>query len=402
MLKTDILIIGCGIIGLSIARELHHRHPDDLKIILLEKEKMLACHASGRNSGVLHAGFYYTPDSLKARLTAMGNKLITDYCFESGLAINRCGKVVVAKDEAELNTLYELKARGNKNGVVLYLVDEKELQDIEPNARTFHKALFSPNTSTINPKELVNHIAGRLEEQKNVQVLLNQEFIGLSNPSTVQTKSEKIHFDYLINASGLYTDKVAQRFGAGSKFSLLPFKGIYLAYSNNSIISKHIYPVPDLKNPFLGVHFTITVDGKVKIGPTAIPALWRENYQGLANFKLREFLEVITSEARLFYSNNFGFRSIALEEMKKYVKRYLIQKASLLVKHIDVSGFKNYLEPGIRAQLFDREKMELVMDFVIEHKDNSTHILNAVSPALTCAFSFSQYVVDEIEERLIG
>jgi L-2-hydroxyglutarate oxidase LhgO len=399
MLKTDILIVGCGIIGLSIARELRLRFPD-LSLILLEKEKTLACHSSGRNSGVLHAGFYYSPDSLKARLTAQGNKLLTDYCLEYGLAINRCGKVVVTKHEAELASLYELKSRGDRNGVTLHLVDEKELQAIEPNAKTFHNALFSPATSTVNPKEVVFHIAERLREQRDVQILLNQRFINITGQSTANTGTEKIQFKYLINASGLYTDKVAQQFGVGHQYTLLPFKGLYMAYSDSSVIGRHIYPVPNLKNPFLGVHFTITVDGKVKIGPTAIPAFWRENYHGLDNFRLNEFLETVTSEARLFYLNNFGFRDIAFEEMKKYFKPYLIQQASALVKKIDLSGFKNYLEPGIRAQLVDKEKMELVMDFIVKHSDNSTHILNAVSPALTCAFSFSRYVVDEVQTRL--
>lgn len=398
MLKTDILVIGCGIIGLSIARELGNRYPD-LKIILLEKEKMLACHGSGRNSGVLHAGFYYTPDSLKARLTARGNKLLTDYCLESGLAINRCGKVVVAKDEAELKTLYELKTRGDKNGVVLYLVDEKELEDIETNARTFQKALFSPNTSTINPKELVCHIAGRLEEQERVKVLLDQKFVDISKSSLAKTRTEKIQFNYLVNASGLYTDKVAQKFGVGQKFSLLPFKGLYLAHNDNSVINRHIYPVPNLNNPFLGVHFTKTVTGNVKIGPTAIPAFWREHYNGLSNFNLKELFEVFSSEAALFYSNTLGFRNIAFEEIKKYNRKNLIQQASSLVKKINISNFGSYLEPGIRAQLLDKEKKQLVMDFVVEHTDNTTHILNAVSPALTCAFSFSEFVVDEIEKK---
>ncbi len=158
MITTDILIVGGGIVGVSIAKELASRYPD-LNITLLEKEAAVARHASGRNSGVLHAGFYYSPDSLKAKFTVEGNKLLTDYCLKHNLTINRCGKIVVAKDAEELEGIFELKRRGDKNGVTLEIVDEKRLTELEPNARTFDKALYSPTTSVVNPTEVVEHIA---------------------------------------------------------------------------------------------------------------------------------------------------------------------------------------------------------------------------------------------------
>ncbi len=397
MIKTDILIVGGGIIGLSIARELYNRHPY-LKITLIEKEATLACHASGRNSGVLHAGFYYTPDSLKSRFTVEGNKLLTDYCLKNNLSINRCGKVVVARDEQETEGILELKRRGDTNGVDLELIDEKRLEALEPNARTFDKALYSPTTSVVNPTEIVEHLADSLRGKVNI--LLNEKFIKREDASTISTGTQKIQFKYLINSAGLYADKIAHQFGIGQKYTLIPFKGLYMEYKDSGLIRKHIYPVPNLKNPFLGVHFTITISGKVKIGPTAIPAFWRENYEGVSNFNLNEFLEVLFHEAKLFFTNAFNFRSLTFEEFKKYYRNYFIQQATHLVKRIDINKFGNYLTPGIRAQLLDTKEMKLVMDFVVEHGENSTHVLNAVSPAFTSALSFSKFIVDEIENAV--
>lgn len=397
MITTDIVIVGAGIVGLSIARELNARYPD-LKITVIEKETSLACHTSGRNSGVLHAGFYYTPDSLKARFTAEGNKLLTEYCLKNNLSINRCGKIVVAKDEKETEDIYELKRRGDKNGVELELIDEKRLAELEPNAKTCHVALSSPATSVVNPKEIVEHIAYTLKGKVNI--ILDQKFIKRDDHSTIKTSTQKIRFKHIINSAGLYADKIAHQFGAGLTYTLIPFKGLYMEYKDYHITQKHIYPVPNLKNPFLGVHFTKTAGGKVKIGPTAIPAFWRENYGGLSNFNGKEFMGIALHEARLFCTNAFGFRNLTLEEIRKYNRNYFIQQATALVKKIDITKFGNYLNPGIRAQLLNKENMKLEMDFVIEHGENSTHILNAVSPAFTSAFSFSKFIVDKVEKAV--
>jgi L-2-hydroxyglutarate oxidase LhgO len=185
----------------------------------------------------------------------------------------------------------------------------------------------------------------------------------------------------------------------GLEYTLIPFKGFYLDYKDDDIVNRHIYPVPDLNEPFLGLHFTKTVGGKVKVGPTAIPSLWRENYDGLSNFSLKELMEILATEIRLFVANSFGFRKNVLREMKKYSRSSLMKQAAGLVKTIDPDKLGDYSTPGTRAQLLDREKMRLTMDFVVEYGENSTHILNAVSPAFTCAFSFSRFIVDEINSR---
>ncbi len=391
MHKTDFLIVGGGIIGLSIGRELVRRFPGS-RLVILEKENEVAFHASGRNSGVLHAGFYYSSDSLKARFTLAGNQALTSYCLENGLPINRCGKVVVATNESEIEGIYELKRRGDRNGVDVRLIDEKELNEIEPNARTQDRALFSPTTSTVNPKLVCRHIAARFPI--NVQLLFERRFMGREKDHAI-TNKEKIQYRYLFNAAGLYADHVARHFGAGRDFTMIPFKGIYLGYRDDNLLQRHVYPVPNLRNPFLGVHFTKTVDGHVKIGPTAIPAFWRENYDFAGRFNLREFGEILSREAKLFLLNRFNFRRLAFEEMRKYQRGFFIAESRKLLKRLDPARFGDYTQPGIRAQLLNLKTDELVMDFLIEHAEDSTHVLNAVSPAFTSAFSFAARIVEE-------
>jgi (S)-2-hydroxyglutarate dehydrogenase len=396
MRQADIAIVGGGIIGLSIARELTKRYPGT-RLAVLEKEAATAAHASGRNSGVLHAGFYYTADSLKARFTRAGNRALTEYCLEHGLRINRCGKVVVAATAQEVEGILELKRRAERNGVALRLIDPQELNEVEPNARTVDKALFSPTTATVDPQEICAHIASRFP--RRVELVLGRRFVDRAQ-GAVLTDRGRIECRYVFNAAGLYADRVAQAFGAGRDYTMIPFKGIYLRYRDDDLLQRHVYPVPDLRNPFLGVHFTKTVDGHVKIGPTAIPAFWRENYDFRHRFDAREFAEIMRKEAYLFLTDRFHFRRLALEEMRKYHRATYIRASRRLLKRLDPGRFGEYTRPGIRAQLLNLKTNELVMDFLVEHADRSTHVLNAVSPAFTCAFSFAEHLVAEAAPHL--
>ncbi len=390
----DYLIIGGGIIGLAIARELNMRFPNS-KIAVLEKEADVAYHSSGRNSGVLHAGFYYTADSLKAKFTRDGNKQLREYCYANNLKINECKKVVVAKDESELPSLFELDKRGKTNGVDVKIIDENELFEIDPNVKTFKHALYSPNTATVDPVEVNQAIKNELKS-KGVEFFFGEGYESRIEGNTIKTtKGNLISATKLINSAGLYADKVAKDFGFSEKYTIIPFKGVYLKYhGKDKPVSTNVYPVPNLKNPFLGVHFTVTVDGSVKIGPTSMPAFWRENYQGFDQFSASEAFNVLTWEARLFLSNAFGFRSLAIDEIKKYNMKYFAGLAENLVKKLDVKGFDEWGKPGIRAQLLNKQTKELVMDFVVEGDNNTIHVLNAVSPAFTCSFPFAKWVVD--------
>lgn len=397
MKSFDYLIVGGGIIGLSIARELKNRYPER-SICILEKESDVAYHSSGRNSGILHAGFYYTANSLKARFTKEGNAEMTKYCDENGLKINKCGKVVVATNEEELHGLIELKRRALENGVGLDWMNESEMKLIDPNIKTYKRALFSPTTSSVDPVEICQMIKGDVT-QKGVKIMYDTKYKSKSN-NKIRTNKGTFTCRYFINAAGLYADKVSKDFDFGKKYTIIPFKGIYLEYGKNKEdILTNIYPVPNLANPFLGVHFSKSVDGSIKIGPTAIPAFWRENYSGLKNFKIDEFVNILFYETKLFVTNSFKFRSLVYEEIKKYMKSYFINLSLKMVKQVDRKGFGQYIRPGIRSQLLNKETLKLEQDFIVEGDHKSYHILNAVSPGFTCAFPFSRYVVNDILQK---
>lgn len=390
----DYLIIGGGIVGLSISRELITRFPDS-KIAVLEKEPDVAYHGSGRNSGVLHAGFYYSADTLKAKFTRDGNRQLREYCYANNLKINECKKVVVAKDESELPALFELEKRGKVNGVEVKIIDTKELFEIDPNVKTFEHALYSPSTATVDPSEISQAIKNELRA-KGTEMFFGEGYKSRLEGNNIKTTlGNRFSATKIINAAGLYADKVAGDFGYSEKYTIIPFKGVYLKYHGNEIpVRTNVYPVPNLKNPWLGVHFTVTVDGTVKIGPTSTPAFWRENYHGFDNFRFGEMMSILSWEALLFFTNSFGFRNISLDEIKKYNRTYFAGLAQELVHKIDPKGFTEWGKPGIRAQLLNKQSRELIMDFVVEGDNDSVHVLNAVSPAFTCCFPFASWVVD--------
>jgi len=389
----DYLIIGGGIIGLNIAKTLKEKKPTS-KIIVIDKEPKIGMHSSGRNSGVLHAGFYYSADSLKAKFTRDGNKAMHEFCELRGIPINKCSKVVIATNEDELKGLEELKKRGDTNGVELHWIREEELNTKYPNIKTYKKALYSPTTATVNPKELTLEFAKAVEEM-GVTILTNTAYKKRISKTEIATSQGSIQCKKVINCAGLYADKIAKEYGFSKDYVIIPFKGIYLKDKDNlGNLSTNVYPVPNLANPFLGVHYTLTVKDEAKIGPTAIPAFWRENYQGLDNFKLDEMIQILFYETKLFFTNAFGFRSLAYSEVKKYIKSHLINLAKILTKNMSHKGYTTWSTPGIRAQLLNTKTLELVQDFVVEGDENSVHVLNAVSPAFTSSIPFSKWVVE--------
>ncbi|MDH4185514.1 MAG: L-2-hydroxyglutarate oxidase [Nitrospira sp.] len=395
---TDFLVIGGGVIGLNVARSLKRMFPDT-RVIVIEKEASCGLHASGRNSGVLHAGFYYSPDSLKAKFTRDGNAQLTAYCREKGIPLNRCGKLVVAKDVTELPALDELLKRGKANDIKLEELSEQDARKIEPRAKTYQRALFSPTTSTVNPNTVLQTmVADAIVD--GVEIKRGVAFVGKTG-RTVQTTECQYEAGYVVNAAGLYADQIARQFGFSERYRILPFKGLYL-YSDEppGALRTNIYPVPDLRNPFLGVHFTVTNEGKAKIGPTAIPAMWREQYAGISRFSLAEFIEIAGRGLSLLGNAGFEFRRLAIEEVKKYSRRRMVRLAGELVEGVRLEHYSKWGKPGIRAQLLDIKKRRLEMDFVLEGDDRSMHILNAVSPAFTCSLPFSQYVCDRIEQAV--
>jgi (S)-2-hydroxyglutarate dehydrogenase len=398
VISTDFLILGGGIIGLSVARELKRRFPGT-DVTLLEKEVGCGLHASGRNSGIIHAGFYYSADSLKAKLTRAGNQAMIDYCEAKRIPVNRCGKLVVAKDETDFRQLDELLRRGVANGVPLENLTVEDARKLEPRVKTYQRAIFSPSTASANPRRVMEEMIGDAKKE-GVTIRTGVRYLRSQN-GVVVTSQASFTAAHVVNASGLYADKIALDFGFSETYRILPFKGLYL-YSNEppNAFRTNIYPVPDLRNPFLGVHFTVKEDGRAKIGPTAIPALWREQYRGFDNFKFGEFIEVLFREAGLMLSSTFDFQKLALEEVQKYSRPRLVAMASKLAHGVRSEHYRRWGEPGIRAQLLDIKKRKLEMDFVIEGDAHSTHLLNAVSPGWTCAIPFARYAVDQIKTAM--
>jgi len=396
---TDFLIIGGGIIGISIARELRLRHPA-ATVTVLEKESACGRHASGRNSGVLHAGFYYTADSLKARFTRDGNAALRGYCREKGLPLNECGKLVVARSPADHPQMDELLRRGAANGVTLESITEAEARRIEPRVKTCERAVWSPNTATADPVAVLAAMRDDAERE-GVRFAMGTAFRRLRG-NELETSQGRWSAGYVVNSAGLQADRIARQFGFSQHYTILPFKGLYL-YTDEPAgsLRTNIYPVPDLRNPFLGVHFTVTVDGRAKIGPTAIPAFWREQYAGVAGFNFYDLVEITRLQLGLLFYAGFEFSRFALEELAKYNRRHLVSLARQLAEGVRVNDYRRWGRSGIRAQLLDTRTKRLEMDFVLEGDDRSMHVLNAVSPGWTCSIPFAQHVVDEID-RLRG
>lgn len=393
--SIDVTIIGGGIVGLGIGVALLRKRPA-LKVVVLEAESKLAQHGSGRNSGVLHAGFYYSPDSLKAQLTRRGNEMLRKMCHDEGIPLRECGKVVVTRNVEETQRLNGLYSRAIANGVDVRMINSRELSEIEPLARTNEVALWSPNTAVANPTgvtEMMAHVFTRMGGETR----FNHKAKCIDGSDVILESQEKIPSGHVVNAAGLYADKLAHTVGVGTKYTILPFKGLYL-YGNKQAppLARHVYPVPDPRNPFLGVHLTVTSDGYTKIGPTAIPALSRLNYSKFGSIRLDELFSISTTLPRFLMSKHHDGLGLIKSEFPKYLRKVLVEKATELVPTARIDQFTQWGKSGIRAQLFNLSEKKLEMDFVVEVADRQTHVLNAVSPAWTSSLSFGEHVADQV------
>lgn len=393
----DFVIIGSGVVGVSIGAELLRRDPKR-RVVIVEKEASAGLHASGRNSGVIHAGFYYSPDSLKARLTRDGNTQLREFAQHRGLRIQNTGKVVVAQNAGDVPKIHELHLRGLANGVDVEVVSESDLHRLEPMAKTHEVALWSPNTGVGDPMDFMDEFTKEFLELGG-EVSFGTLVSGFSG-NRLETSEGEFHAGHIINASGLYADKIAEMFGFGSRYTMLPFLGLYIyAPKLRGTLARHIYPTPDPRNPFLGVHLTTTVDGSVKVGPTAIPVLSREQYSLTSGFNSKEFFQILGTYPKFALSPHHDVLSLLRTELPKLSRRVLVRQAKKLAPSIKLEDFTQVGKPGIRAQLFDLKEKKLEMDFVVEGDANSTHVLNAVSPAWTSCISFSKFVVDRMQEK---
>lgn len=391
----DVAVIGGGIVGLALADAWLAAHPGS-RVVVFDKEERLAEHASGRNSGVLHAGFYYAPDSLKAQLTRRGNQLLRAFCVERGVPVRETGKVVVTTSPEQVSRLDDLYARGQANGVPLEMVDESGLRELEPLARTHERALWSPSTAVADPVAVVEALAARVRERGG-EVRLGTPVVE-AGPGWIRTPHQRFQIGHTINAAGLYADRVARWFGVGEDYAMLPFKGLYW-YSNwpAGRLQRHVYPVPDPRNPFLGVHLTVTVRGRTKVGPTAIPSLWREDYRGVRGIRPAEMAGIARLYPRFLRSPHHDVPGLVRTELPKYSRRRLVSQARALVPSVRAEDFRERGRVGVRAQLLHVPSGRLEMDFVVRPGGRSTHVLNAVSPAWTSSLAMAEWIVERIE-----
>jgi len=402
MTQPDFLIIGAGIVGLSIARELKRRQPS-AEVVVLEKEPVPGRHSSGRNSGVLHSGIYYSENSLKARVCRQGAVEMAEFCTSRGLPLRRLGKILVPVSEADGPQLDLLERRAAANGVTAERLDHASLKALEPEARSATgEALFVPSTAVGDSAAVMAQMVVEAG-QEGISILTNARIGEVDAVQRRLVLGDGARFDYghVVNAAGLHADSVAHRFGVGKNLTLLPFKGLYwkLDPAAGFDIRHLIYPVPDLRVPFLGVHTTTSTDGTIYLGPTAVPAFGRENYRWLEDVSAADLPRILGLLGRQFLTNSEGFRRLALLEGPRYFKTFFAKAARALLPRLRPEHLLPTSKVGIRAQMFDRETGRLVTDFLVESEENSTHVLNAISPAWTSAFPFARYVVDDYIEK---
>lgn len=396
MNEYEYLIVGAGVIGTATARALAERGVRSIAV--LEKEAAPAVHTSGRNSGVLHSGINPKPGGMKARFCVEGNRRLKEFCLNKKLPMQECGTVVVASNPSEIGVLEELLKRGTANGVQgLVIVDQKGLKNLEPNAIGL-AALHAPSGGIASGREVTKALAADAKE-KGVSFFFDQKVIGIEPQGekyVVITSRGKFLCSRLLNCAGLQADQVAHLMDVGMDYRLIPFRGEYYRIhpSKAGLVKSMVYPAPDLRYPFLGVHWTKTVDGDLKIGPNAIIALGRESYSRWA-VGLADTIDMIFSPHFFNMVRSSDFRSVARQQIAvSFSRTRFVEDAKKLVPNVDVSDFEPW-KSGIRAQLVKSDGT-MVDDIVAEKKGATLHVLNAVSPGFTCSLPFADHLADQL------
>ncbi|MBA2285681.1 MAG: L-2-hydroxyglutarate oxidase [Ktedonobacteraceae bacterium] len=393
----DLAIVGAGIVGLATAREALLRRPG-LRVVVLEKAATIASEQSSHNSGVIHSGIYYAPGSLKARACVAGHRAMLDFCREQAIPFELCGKVIVALDERELPRLEELYQRGIANGVQgLEMIGPERLRELEPYAAGI-KAIYSPNTGIIDYK-LVAQAYARAIQQSGGEIITGCQvtFLTTSGTHTIIGARQHPEFDlsarYIITCGGLYADKLSKMSQEHSAVQIVPFRGDYylLRPQKRHMVRSLIYPVPDPRFPFLGVHFTRRPDGEVWAGPNAVLAFARAGYRRW-QINPRDLWEVLSYHG--FWKMAARYWRMGMVEMyRDYVKAAYVRVLQRYMPELQGSD----LLPGpsgVRAQAMTPDG-RLVDDFLIQHGEHVIHVQNAPSPAATSSLYIARMIVDE-------
>lgn len=393
----DIIIVGGGIIGTATALSLQNN--PKLNILIIEAEKELAHHQTGNNSGVIHSGLYYKPGSLKAKNCTEGRELLYKFCNENNIEYARCGKIVVANNDSELNALEELFKRGIANGLNgIKKLSAEEIKEFEPHARGI-AGLYVPQTGIVDYKKVTEAYA-KIFLDKDGSIETDCKFLSLINNNrelVIETTKGEFKTKFLVNCGGLYCDKIAKLCGVNPGLQIIPFRGEYFSLKKEKeyLVKNLIYPVPDPQFPFLGVHFTRMINDGVEAGPNAVLAFKREGYTK-KDFSLNDVSKMFLYSgfwkmASKYYRMGFGefYRSLS--------KKAFVKALQKLVPEIQLDD----IEPGgagVRAQALEPNG-KLVDDFRIVEASRMVHVLNAPSPAATASLSIGRTVADIILKK---
>ena len=395
MERFDLVIVGGGIIGLATAFAFHQRFPNK-RVVLVEKEAELAQHQTGHNSGVIHAGTYYKPGSLKATNCRLGKNLLQEFCQAEGIRFEICGKIIVAIEEWERPILRDIFERGKKNGVECELIGRERISELEPHAAGI-EAIHVRDEGIVSYPEVCRHIRARLEHA-GVQIRTGSKVVGAcaqGQSLIINTSSGDIEGSVVVNCAGLYCDRVARLLGYIPPLQIVPFRGEYYELTEEArpLCRNLIYPVPNPNFPFLGVHFTRMMDNRVKCGPNAVFAFRREGYRAY-DLHLGELIESLSYPGFLRLAAKYWAEG-AQEFYRSFSKQAFLRALQRMVPNTRAE----HLLPGptgVRAQAISPDG-KLVDDFLIETHGRAVHVLNAPSPAATSAFNIGRVIVDAVE-----
>ena len=394
-MKYDFAIIGSGIIGLTLAFKLKQKF-NNSKITIFEKEPNSTSHGSGRNSGVLHSGIYYEPGSLRANLCVTGAKELKEYIKSENLWINECGKLLLPTSEYSYSNLENLFNRAKKNGVEINKIKNEEIKRIEPNTNCqFEYGLHVPFTSVADPKEVSKSLIENLRKM-NVEINYNFKILKI-NEQKLFTQNNTVEAGHIFNCAGLFADEIAKNSNLEFRYSFLPFKGKYWKIKNKNFKLNHlVYPIPDLRYPFLGLHSSHNRHGDFYIGPSSTPVFGREQYNGILGDNLKESIGLIFNFSKKIIFNENKLRTLALQELSLLTKRGFFDQIKKMFNNINPDDLElSDQKVGIRSQIFDPQSKNLVNDFVVINQKNATHVLNAISPAWSASFAFADHLINE-------
>lgn len=390
----DYAVIGGGIVGLATGLALTYRFPH-AKILVIEKEETLAAHQTGRNSGVIHSGIYYSPGSLKARFAREGNEAMVRFCEEQGINFEKCGKVIVATDPTEMPFLEKLYKRGVENGLAVRRLTGEEVRGVEPYVSGI-AGIHVPSCGIVDYTE-VSRAYARIIQEKGGEISLQTRVDGICEEEEqviLETNHGDIKARYLINCAGLHSDRIAQLCGVETGMRIVPFRGEYyeLAPGKRHLVNHLIYPVPNPDFPFLGVHFTRMVNGEVHAGPNAVLSLKREGYRK-TDFSMKDLGETLSYP---------GFWRLAGDNIKEGMKEMIrsmskqafLKSLQRLIPELEVDDIVPSAA-GVRAQALLRNG-RMVDDFAIFHGKRSLHVCNAPSPAATASLMIGHTIAERV------